>query len=146
MSKIKSFRGRLDDGESNTIALHTNNGLIGYRIVKLQIISERPGHTNAENLFKIWSTTQTAAPDEYVDFSDQRLLAVAYYSNHATDKVDATTIIFDNVVFNQDLFIEHKDIDTDEACNYYIELEQINLSLDEQTVATLKNIRNTGSQ
>jgi len=142
MGKVLSFRGRLDDGEQEAVALHTNNGLIGYKIIKLQIISERPGHTNAENLFKVFSVKQSAAPDEYVDFSDQTLLAVAYYTNHATDKNDSSTIIFDNIVFNQDIHITHKDIDSGEACNYHIELEQMPLQIDQQTVATLKDIRN----
>tara|TARA_Y100000593_G_scaffold36626_1_gene71147 strand:+ start:148 stop:579 length:432 start_codon:yes stop_codon:yes gene_type:complete len=139
---IKSFRGRIDDGEQQKITLHTRDGSTGYKIKKLQIIAERPGHTNVENLLKVWSEEQSTAPDEYVDFSDQRLLAVAYYANHASNKVDATTIIFDNVVFNQDIFINHKDIDTGEACNYHIELEQVKLDLNENTVATLRDIRN----
>jgi hypothetical protein len=143
MSKIKSFRGRLDDGGIETISLHTNNGLTGYQIVKLQIISERPGHTNAENLFKVWSVSQVGTtPDEYVDFNDQTLLAVAYYANHASNKVDTSTIIFDNAIVNQDISLTHKDIDSGEACNYYLELKQMPLDLNEATVATLKNIRN----
>ena len=31
MSRIISFRGKLSDGEVETIALQTNNGLTGYQ-------------------------------------------------------------------------------------------------------------------
>ena len=141
---IKTFRGLLTDGSQETINLHTITGKTGYRIVKLQIIAERPGHTNVENLFKVWSAEQTAAPDEYVNFGDMTLLAVAYYANHSSNKVDTSTIIFDNIIFNQDIFITHKDIDSGEACNYHIELEQIKLDSNETAVATLKNIKNRG--
>jgi len=40
---IKTFRGLIADGETDTIVLHTNDGSIGYRIVKFQVIQEQPG-------------------------------------------------------------------------------------------------------
>ena len=51
-------------------------------------------------------------------------------------------IVFDNEKFNQDIYVTCKDISDGEKCNYYIELEQSKLDLNEQTVATLKDIRN----
>ena len=52
-------------------------------------------------------------------------------------------VIFDNEKFNQDIFVTNVDVVGNSApINYYIELEQIKLSLDENTVATLKDIRN----
>ena len=48
--------------------------------------------------------------------------------------------------FNQDIYVTMKDSSTGESCNYYIELEQMKLNLDEQTVATLKDIRNVGAE
>ena len=40
----------------------------------------------------------------------------------------------------------HKDFTSGEPVNYYIELEQMPLALDENTVATLKDIRNITGQ
>jgi len=142
---IKTFRGLLEDGDQVRIRLQHKDGKTGYRIKNFQIISERPGHTASENLVKVWSILQTTAPDEYVDFSEQTLLGVAYYANHASNKVATTTIIFDRVIFSQDIFINHKDIDSGEACNYYMELETIALDDAEATAVILKNFRNTNS-
>jgi hypothetical protein len=35
---IKSFRGKLADDQIETIRLSTNDGLTGYRIVKIQLM------------------------------------------------------------------------------------------------------------
>jgi len=43
------------------------------------------------------------------------------------------------MTFNQDVYVTAA---TDESINYYIEMEQVKLALDENTVATLKDIRN----
>ena len=52
-------------------------------------------------------------------------------------------IVFDNMKFNQDIFVTNVDGGAENrAINYYIELEQVKLRLDENTVATLKDIRN----
>ena len=51
--------------------------------------------------------------------------------------------IFDNMTFNQDIYVTYKDDETaGKFINYYIELEQVKLDLNENTVATLKDIRN----
>jgi hypothetical protein len=142
MSRIISFRGKLVDGGIETISLHTNNGSTGYRIVKLELMNARPGTAPSENLVKIFTVPQTAV-DELVDFSDQTLIAAGYVTSKDNPTyAGSLNIIFDNVIFNQDITIAHKDIDSGEAVNYHIELEQMNLALDEATVATLKNIRN----
>ena len=49
--------------------------------------------------------------------------------------------IFDNTIVNQDIYITHSDIVGTTPCNYYLELEQVKLDLNENTVATLKDIR-----
>ena len=53
-------------------------------------------------------------------------------------------MVFDNVIINQDIDITNIDRDDSatQGVNYHIELEQVKLSLDENTVATLKDIRN----
>ena len=49
--------------------------------------------------------------------------------------------MFDHVKVNQDIYISHHNADGTSSCNYYIELEQMKLNLDEATVATLKDMR-----
>jgi hypothetical protein len=149
---IKSFRGMVSSGSIETVALHTNNGSTGYRIKKLQIVPNTPFATDAssEHIFKIYKTPQTIV-DGAIDFSDQTLLAVAVVavsedSTAGNGVFVYDTVVFDNEVFNQDISLTCIDVegaDAAQPCNYYIELEQIKLSLDENTVATLKNIRNT---
>jgi len=80
-----------------------------------------------------------------VDFSDNTLLAAAQLGIHANFGVYplSTIVIFDNEIFNQDIYVTHENDHADNApCNYYIELEQIKLDLSESTVATLKDVRN----
>jgi hypothetical protein len=145
--KIKSFRGLMADGAIDTITLHTNTGSTGYRIKKFSVIQNTPGTgQSVEAVVKIYKIPQTAVTNT-VDFSDQTLLAVAYYQdNNGTAETSSLDIIFDNEIFNQDIYITSIDSDGAVPMNYYLELEQINLSLDENTVATLKDIRNIASQ
>ena len=42
--------------------------------------------------------------------------------------------------------VDDTDIEATSDCNYYIELEQMPLDLNQQTVATLKDIRNVGAE
>jgi hypothetical protein len=140
---IKTFRGLLEDGGQDTILLHTNNGSIGYRIVKFETIGKTPGASNQESVTKIYKVEQ-ATVDGVINFSDNRLLAAAVTTT-SVDQEDFplnNAIIFDNELFNQDIYITHFDVKTGESANYYIELEQVNLDLNENTVATLKDIRN----
>ena len=138
---IKSFRGWVDDQQQQTISLHTNTGATGYRIVKFQVIGQQPSAQTQEGTVKIFSVPQTVI-DSTIDFSDQTLLAVGVWgseANLAEFPMD-TTVIFENTIFNQDIYITSKG--TALEMNYYIELEQVKLDLNENTVATLKDIRN----
>ena len=141
---IKTFRGLMADGAIDTISLHTNDGSIGYRIVKMQTIPGAPMAADAEHVIKIYKVPQTTA-DGVVDFSDQTLLAVGTVANETDGKLYPINInvIFDGEIFNQDIYITHSDLLTGTTCNYYIELEQVKLDLSENTVATLKDIRNS---
>ena len=49
--------------------------------------------------------------------------------------------MFDNVTFNQDIYVTHTDTNSAIPINYYIELEQRKIDLNEATVATLKDMR-----
>lgn len=140
--KIKSFRGLLEDGEVRTIRLSTNDGLTGYRIVKFQIIGEKPAGANQESVVQLWTVEQDSASAE-IDFEIPTLLGAAYLEGAADAKTESQSqiIIFDHVKFNQDIYVTHSDSETGESCNYYIELEQVKLSVDEAAVATLKDMR-----
>jgi len=138
---IKTFRGLIADGAQDTVVLHTNDGSMGYRIVKFQAIPEDPGQAIGEHMVKIYKIEQTSVTTT-VDFSDQTLLGCVSISTHSGNLLFNEVIIFDTEIFNQDIYITHTDKAGSANCNYYIELEQIKLDLNENTVATLKDIRN----
>jgi len=142
---IKTFRGLLKDLQQERIRLETLDGKKGYRIKKLEIMAHKPGTTSYEDIVKVYSIKQTAI-DGVVDFSEQTLLACAYLEgNHNENYTDKLHVVFDQVTFNQDIFITHKDESTGESCNYYLELEQIKLDDVEATAVILKNFRNTNT-
>jgi len=142
---IKTFRGLIVNGGQDTIVLHTNDGSTGYKIVKFEIFGNKPGISNpVENIVKILKVKETTliTSGAEIDFSDQKLLGVALWTMGETTYSQDTTVVFDGEVFNQDIYITNTDNAASEACNYYLELEQVKLDLGENTVATLKNIRN----
>jgi dimeric dUTPase (all-alpha-NTP-PPase superfamily) len=57
----KTFRGQLADATQKTIRLSTNNGLTGYKIVKLQIMIVQLGNADAEHVVQVFSTKRTSA-------------------------------------------------------------------------------------
>jgi len=140
---IKSFKGLLLDTEQERINIQTNTGLTGFRIVKFQIMPNDPFGADYESVVTVFKEQQTVAPGT-VDFSENRLLAAAIWSSRgsAESYPEDTSIIFDNEIFNQDIFVMNQDTKGNTGMNYYIELEQIKLSSDEATAATLKDIRN----
>jgi len=143
---IKTFRGKIADGDQDTIVLHTNDGSVGYRIVKFELMSPEPGIINQESIVKIYKIDQNVPTDAAtgtIDFSDQTLLGAGYLESHDDHAYsDSVNIIFDSEIFNQDIYITHKEVKSANGVNYYIELEQMNLDLNQNTVATLKDIRN----
>tara|TARA_Y100000593_G_C4283420_1_gene324009 strand:- start:92 stop:529 length:438 start_codon:yes stop_codon:yes gene_type:complete len=143
---IKSFRGKIADGVIDTINLHTNNGSVGYRIIKFIIMPENPGTTDFEHTIKIYKILQQTATAD-LDFSDNTLLAGAFTEGNNSSNYIGQPLVtfFDNEIFNQDLYVTHVDAKGALECNYYFELEQIKLDLNENTVATLKDIRNIKS-
>jgi len=139
---IKSFRGLMSDGSIDTISLHTNTGSTGYKITKFQLMPNDPTDENIESVLKVYTIPQTTATDD-IDFSDNTLLAAGFHKNASIGNYSADTIVvFDNMTFNQDIYITMKADDTADKMNYYIELETMPLALNENTVATLKDIRN----
>jgi len=145
---IKSFRGILDDGAQDTIRLSTKQGKIGYRIVKFQTFPNEPGEQNIESTAKIYKTprpesaTGVITVDNTVDFSDNNLLAAAYYQDGTdTNFSGSAIVIFDNEIFNQDIYITAIDVTSNQKTNYYIELETMKLNDNEAAASTLMDIR-----
>ena len=143
MGRIISFKGKISDGGQETIALQTNNGLIGYKITKFEAIPESPGTSSSNHILKIYKVKQDTVTST-IDFADNRLVGSLWLR----DNIDANyvgaieSVIFDNEKFNQDIYVTHVETVGTKEVNYYIELEQSTLDLNEQTVATLKDIRN----
>jgi len=139
---IKTFRGLLSHGAQDTILLHTNDGSMGYRIVKFQVIANVPGTTSHETVTKIYKVSQTGV-DGIIDFNDNTLVGAAFATALVSGFTYENVILFDSEIFNQDIYVTNDDVSGNTTkMNYYIELEQIKLDLNENTVATLKDIRN----
>jgi len=142
---IKSFRGKIADATVDTISLHTNTGSQGYRMTKFVLM---PTDTDADQQItvQIYTIPQLGTPSADIDFSDNTLIAAGVYNQKGDSRLypDNMQVVFDNMVFNQDIYVTCQSV-FGNSVNYYIELEQMPLSLDENTVATLKDIRNIKS-
>ena len=145
MSKRISFRGQLADSGVDRIKLTTMKGKKGYKIVKFQGISKTPGDGDTEAILKIYKTPQTTVTAT-VDFSDNTLVGVNYTAQDAALQVTSETIIFDNEIFNQDIYITHFARTGGIAANYYIELEVMDISDLQATQLTLKSLRTIASR
>ena len=140
-NRILSYRSLLADGGIDTILLSTKKGEIGYRIHKFELMSYNFGHSasEAESTVKIFKEEQSTAASS-VDFSDNRLIAAAQIGISGDPAVysAAKIVIFDQEIFNQDIYITHKNQHSDaSAVNYYLELEIIKLDESQAMVATL---------
>jgi len=135
---VKTYRGLLADGAQDKIPLSTRDGSVGYRIVKFEIMPD--GGTGARNsIISIWKKEQTLPLVQGVNFTDPDLLGMALWYNGTYEVDDA--VIFDNEIFNQDIYIGLFDSDGSSSCNYYLELEQMKLDHTQNMSATLKAIR-----
>lgn len=141
MAKILSYRGLLTDGGQQRILLSTKKGEVGYRIVKFEVIANKPGAVSQESILKLYKTEQSSI-DAIIDFSDTTLIAAALWFNKSSvDFPVSEQIVFDQEIFNQDIYITHSEVDASEACNYYLELEAIKLSDHDAMVTTIQSIR-----
>lgn len=141
---IKSFRGLVADGGQERLNLHTNDGSIGYRITKFQVMDRNPGTIDTELIVKIYKVKQGTV-SATIDFSDNTLIGAAFHhGGNTASETHQSVVIADNEIFNQDIFVTNQDAGSyTEPANFYIELEQVRLDLNENTVATLKDLRNT---
>ena len=142
---IKSFRGILADGGQDRIRLSTIKGKVGYKIVKFQTTLKNWGTVTVECVTKIYKTkVPTADIDGVVDFTDPDLLASNVFSYNTSGNYagDASVIIFDNQIINQDIYVTNQ-ADSDSPVNYYIELEVIPLTDQGAEYTTIKDLRSS---
>jgi len=138
---IKTFRGHVADGGEDKIRLSTKKGKIGYKIVKFQTIGKTLGTTVHESTCQVWKVPGMSVAAGSIDFSDGNLLAVAFWKSHG-DTLAFQHVLFDQEVFNQDIYVTNQDTGGDSTpINYYIELELISLSDNAAAVSTLGDIR-----
>jgi len=142
----KTFRGKVADTGIDTILLHSNNGSMGYRIKALKTIVDEPAAYDTEATLKIYSVNQTTTTST-IDFADNTLLAVSYAKtgSSSSEPTPPQIVLFDNIVFNQDIYITSVEPISSRPNNYYVELEPVKLDLNANTVATLKDMRNTAT-
>ena len=137
-----TYRGQIPMGEQERLHLSTNNGLTGYRIKKLQIISSQPGQSSVEFVVQVFLTDQSSSITNTVNFNDPGLIAVAYTQDEGNASRSEELVIFESEIFNQDIFVTAADgAGATTPVNYYLELEKIKLDLNASTISTLKNIR-----
>ncbi len=142
---IKTYRGCLGDGGQDKIRLSTKKGKIGYRILKFDLFPNRPGGTShvesVMQIFKIKQTTLYTA-NSVVDFTDGNLLAAAYLTDDVNNASGPLQVVmFEQEVFNQDVYITHTDEAGTAKCNYYLELESFTLTDNAAALSTLRDIR-----
>jgi len=148
---IKTFRGLLADGGQDHIRLSTIKGKVGYRISKLEVFPDQPGALSYESTVQVWKTEQAAPSTSAVtvDFTDSDLLAAAYYGQYSTisSAQQAIAVVFDNEIFNQDIYLTHTNVEGSGAANsmnYYLELEVIPLDDAGAEYTTVKDLRTRG--
>jgi hypothetical protein len=80
-----------------------------------------------------------------VGYSNAQLLGAAMFHDSSSEgNLNPLYVVFDNVVINQDIFITNTETNSSgvgQSINYYLELEQMALSDNEATVATVKDMR-----
>ena len=145
MSKKISFRGQLADGGIDKIKLSTMKGKKGYKIAKFQLMGPN-NNTDFEHVVKIYKVKQSTATSD-IDFTDGNLLASGIIGGDSSRSILTTpVIVFDNEVFNQDIYVTNKGHDNTANVNYYIELEVKDISDLQATQLTLKSLRTLASR
>jgi len=141
---VKTYRGLLADGGQDRIRLQTIRGKVGYRIAKFQIMAPLTTGSSRVNAVSIWKTEQTSVSTSAIspDFTDSDLLAVALNVwDNSQPHLSSLSVIFDNEIFNQDIYLTNTETIATGSCNYYIELEVIPLDDVGAEYTTMKDMR-----
>ena len=141
---IKTYRGMLTHDTEDRIRLSTIRGKVGYKIVKFELMQSTLTASDQVSFVKIVKSSYTQTSS--IDFTDTDLLAVGILrtGNLLTEGSLDNPVVFDNEVFNQDIYINLKNLDGTLSVNYYIELEVIPLDDRAAEYTTLKDMRQPG--
>jgi len=137
---VKTFRGLLANGGQDRIRLSTIKGKVGYKIIKFQLMPLAPGTLTQELVSQVFTDEQSAVSGT-VNFTDATLLAAAIFATSADSFNTFETVIFDNKIFNQDIYVTVDDSQDAGGSNYYLELEVIPLDDAGAEYTTLKDMR-----
>jgi hypothetical protein len=139
MGTIKSFKGKLASAGQDQIPLAGGDDDIGYKIVKMELMSETPGiGSNAEHIVKVYKTQQSSV-DGVINFDDDALLAAGWLPMKTSNFLTSSNItLFDNEIVNQDIYVTGIDVDGGEPINYLIHLEEVKMKDSEAAVVNYK--------
>ena len=141
----KTYRALMERDQIIRIPLYnpTDTGS-GFRIKKLQVMpNDVDGSTSHECAIQVFSKNPGVARVD-IDFNDDTLLGAVYYARSvqtgAPYVIDAATetVIFDDTIVNQDIYVAYGSGQTGQKINFYLELEQIKLSTGEQAVVNFR--------
>jgi len=145
---VKSYRGLLADGGQEKVRISCGDGRTGYRIIKLLVFPTTVGDVTQESVLSIFKEEIAAVPTSgaTTDFTDGSLLGVAAFTvgsgtSSYQQSPSYSYVVFDNEIFNQDIYVTHTDNGGSNGLNYYIELEQIKLSPAQAEVLIVKDLR-----
>ena len=128
MSKIKTFRGLLNDLQQDRIYLAGGEVDKGYKITKFELIAAAPASQDSVNIVKI-TTTKQSTPTAAIDFNDDSLLAAGVMQSTSSYAYgEYTAVVFDQVVVNQDILVTGIDVDGGEPINYLIHMEEVKIN------------------
>jgi hypothetical protein len=142
----KTFRGELETGTLNTIRITHRDGKTGYKIRTFEVMPTTGENALVEGIIQIFTIKQPASPTT-INFGNPTLIAAATYGDDSNNSYRfAKSIIFDQVTFNQDIYIYYyNSAGGSIVMNYFVELEQIRLDDEEATAVILKNFRNSNT-
>ena len=139
---IKKFSGLIPNLGLERIYLAGVESGKGFKVKDLQIISSQPGAIDYEYIVQVYMTKRTSTGlYDNIDFTKDDLLAVAYLSGDTSEThSDFQTVIFDETVFNQDIYISTADISGSTLpVNYMLTLEEVKMSDNESAVVNFNS-------
>jgi len=135
---IKVFKGKLADGEQEQIPLLGGKSGTGYRIVKFELM---PGVLTSDIISIIKINKLSTAATSTIDFNDQILLAAGVIRvGNLISETHTSITMFDREVFNQDIYINCKNLDANVDINYYLELEEVKMTGPQEAVVNFSAV------
>ena len=93
MGKIKSFKGKLQDGTQDRIYLAGGDNDKGFKIHKLQVVPSQPFNRTQESVVKVYMEKQSSI-DGDVNFKEDALLAVGIFKQTIVPIILLTILFF----------------------------------------------------